>query len=132
MGYFATFADPIPHALALLRAAFPSYTFGAADPDPSVEGRPPLPYGMVRVDFSYGQPQGRPVLRIANLRVVAWGASEEEAFQLVQQFEAVLLGFNGDSQVQSYTEISGPLPYANDGNPICVVTVAARLRPITP
>ncbi len=128
----ASFADPIPHALALLRAAFPDYTFGADNPDPSVEGRPPLPYGMVRVDFSYGLPQSRPALRIANLRIVAWADSEAAAFTLAQQFEAVLLEFDGDSQVQSYREISGPLPYANDGNPICVVTVAARLRPITP
>jgi hypothetical protein len=128
---YTGFADPIKHALTLLRAEFTDVTFGNESPDPEVDGRPPLPFVAVSLDFSFGQPQSRPVRRIANLRLVAWHEDPAQAQTLVQKCEAHLLAFRGDAEVQGYGEISGPLPYANGGNPICVITVAARLRPIT-
>lgn len=130
------FPDPLIPALEFLRAAasagapLDGMTFGTERPDPTVNGAPVRPHGVLSVDYSYGT---YPVVQTANLRLVVWAATAADALRYAQRALAVALSYPGGAQIRSTGELTGPLP-ANDpasGSPICTVTFAARLRPAT-
>lgn len=129
-----TFADPLVVVLAVLRARagegglLAGMTFGTKDPEPTVDGGPVRPYGRVSVDYTYGT---WPVREIANTRLVVWAATDFAAADLAKKCRAALLSAAGTVAMSGIGPLTGPLPARDGDNPICSITVAVRLRPIT-
>lgn len=127
------FPDPIAVVLSVLRAApeLTGVTFGTTEPTPTVDGTPARPYGRLSVDYSYTTQR---VLRVANLRLMVWAATESDALARAQKCWSVLVAYPGDANIRSIRDLTGPLPVLDpsSGSPTVTFTYAAQLRPVTP
>lgn len=124
--------DPIAETLRVLRANAVSggllegMTFGTIKPDPTVDGSPVRPAGVVSVDYSFTK---YPTQFTANMRLVIWAATADQASNLAQRCQAVVLSYPGDSKIRDFRGLSGVLPAGDPGTPICPITFSLRLKP---
>lgn len=143
MKLLVVFPDPVAETIAVLRARltaeFPAVEFGTRDPMPPVQSRfgspsyqsedtPPLPYVRVRLDGGHTR---YPVLHTATIRLNAYARTEDQSLELARVAQGILLAFEGNARVRSFSPVFGPISTADPdrGAPLAFLTLTARMRP---
>lgn len=133
------FPDPMLAVVNILRTRLASLPSSAAATGATVGTRVPvdktldktyLPFILVRLD---GSTLNHRVDEEATIRVSVWHDSEAKGIALAQACRAILLSYEGGSEIRVATPLTGVIPTSDpeSGDPLSSFTVAVRLRPST-
>lgn len=130
-----TFPDAQLAVVTLLRAKLDTLavgegaTVGTKLPSDKSLDKPSLPYVMVRLD---GSTLDKYIDEEATIRISVWHKTEALGLALAQAARAVLLAYEGGSEIRVIKPLTGAIPTSDpeSGESLTSFTLAVKLRPI--